>query len=200
MPKPIYPLKIVDGFTHPHGNLGYQLIKNEQDTPNHVYARYELLIYMQNEWDKKIILQNNFNEIQNNTYHQLKSGNKYLKNFFKNIICTSHFSFATKLLLDNDYIIWHQYIDAYQQTLNARRQVLSNKNFEKSKKYFENDQGEKVGSWVLPSEVAASGGETTFNTCNNGAAVMHANAALKHYKQTFRYQVRRSIYFFFSVL
>ena len=131
MPKPIYPLKIVDGFTHPYGNLGYQLIKNEQDTQNYVYARYELLIYMQNEWDKKIILQNNLNEIQNNTYHQLKSGNKYLKNFFKNIICTSHFSFATKLLLDNDYIIWHQYIDAYQQTLNARRQVLSNKNFEK---------------------------------------------------------------------
>ena len=54
--------------------------------------------------------------------------------------------------------------------------------------YFENDQGEKVGSWVLPSEVAASGGETTFNTCNNGAAVMHATASLKHYKQTFRYQ------------
>lgn len=45
--------------------------------------------------------------------------------------------------------------------------------------YFENDQGEKVGSWVLPSEVAASGGETTFNTCNNGAAVMHANVRLK---------------------
>ena len=65
--------------------------------------------------------------------------------------------------------------------------------------YFENDQGEKVGSWVLPSEVAASGGETTFNTCNNGAAVMHANAALKHYKQTFRYQVRKS-YFTFSPL
>ena len=54
--------------------------------------------------------------------------------------------------------------------------------------YFENDQGEKLGSWVLPSEVAASGGETIFNTCNNGAAVMHANAATKHYKHTFRYQ------------
>ena len=49
--------------------------------------------------------------------------------------------------------------------------------------YFENDQGEKVGSWVLPSEVAASGGETTFNTCNNGAAVMHANVRYKNVKK-----------------
>ena len=54
--------------------------------------------------------------------------------------------------------------------------------------YFENDQGEKVGSWVLPSEVALSGGETTFNTCNDGTAVMHASAAVKHYKQNFRFQ------------
>ena len=130
MLKLIYPPKIVDGFTHPHGNSGYQLIRNEQDTPSHIYDKYQFLIYMQTQWDKKIILQNTVNDVQNYTYRQLKSGNKYLQNF-KNILPVLQFSFATKPLLDSDYLTWHQYIDAHQQTLNARRQVLSNENFEK---------------------------------------------------------------------
>ena len=130
MLKLIYPPKIVDGFTHPHGNSGYQLIRNEQDTPSHIYDKYQFLIYMQTQWDKKIILQNTVNNIQNDNYRQLKSGNKYLQNF-KNILPVLKFSFATKPLLDSDYLTWHQYIDAHQQMLNARRQVLSNENFEK---------------------------------------------------------------------
>lgn len=130
MLKLIYPPKIVDGFTHPHGNSGYQLIRNEQDTPSHIYDKYQFLIYMQTQWDKKIILQNTVNDVQNYTYRQLKSGNKYLQNF-KSILPVLQFSFATKPLLDSDYLTWHQYIDAHQQTLNARRQVLSNENFEK---------------------------------------------------------------------
>lgn len=130
MPKPIYPLKIVDGFTHPHGNLGYQLIKNEQDTPNHVYARYQLLIYMQTEWDKQIVHQNSMNGIQNNIDRSLKVENKYLKNFFKNIIYTSQFSLSNAPLLDSRYVNWCEYVKAYQETLSIRRQVLSGRLFE----------------------------------------------------------------------
>ena len=54
--------------------------------------------------------------------------------------------------------------------------------------YAENNRGEKVGFFAVPAEFTASGDASKFHTCHDGAAVMHSDADMKHYRQEFRWQ------------
>ncbi len=55
--------------------------------------------------------------------------------------------------------------------------------------YAENSQGDKVGFFPVPAEMAESGDASSpFHTCHEGSAVMHSNADMKHYTETFRWQ------------